>query len=273
MRFLLGLVLILALAAGGAYVVAGRMAGPPIQIVKPEKIRRRSPRRSRSRVDGAGRRDLETLRDRPRAERQADAALHARRPERRPGHAGRRPTSCSSAARSASRRAGPQVRRGAHHRDRGPPGAARHPHGRSRRPRRDVQVRLERPRVSVVSTHHYVNLGGIRDGRLSRRRPEDVESGRGGRRRRVSGLPGDGRRGRRRQDHRSRRCASRSSRCSTTRTSTRRCASSRATRPATRRAPTSTSARSRSRSSAAASSSTTSCSTASCRRSSKARPR
>src|SRR5688572_10666726 len=38
MRFLLGLVLILLLAAGGAYVVAGRMAGPPIQITKPEKV-------------------------------------------------------------------------------------------------------------------------------------------------------------------------------------------------------------------------------------------
>ena len=38
MRFLLGLVLIVLLAAGGAYVVAGRMAGPPIQIVKPDKI-------------------------------------------------------------------------------------------------------------------------------------------------------------------------------------------------------------------------------------------
>ena len=25
---------------------------------------------------------------------------------------------------------------------------------------RDVQVRLERPRVSIVSTHHYVNHGG-----------------------------------------------------------------------------------------------------------------
>ena len=38
MRFLLGLVLIVVLAAGGAYVVAGRMAGPPIQINKPEKV-------------------------------------------------------------------------------------------------------------------------------------------------------------------------------------------------------------------------------------------
>ena len=38
MRFLLGLVLIVLLALGGAYVAAGRMAGPPIQINKPEKV-------------------------------------------------------------------------------------------------------------------------------------------------------------------------------------------------------------------------------------------
>src|SRR5688572_9555758 len=38
MRFLLGLLLILLLAAGGAYLVAGRMAGPAIQIAKPGKF-------------------------------------------------------------------------------------------------------------------------------------------------------------------------------------------------------------------------------------------
>src|SRR5688572_3607249 len=38
MRFLLGLVLLLLVAVGGAYVAGGRMAGPPIQINKPEKI-------------------------------------------------------------------------------------------------------------------------------------------------------------------------------------------------------------------------------------------
>ncbi|MBW8712837.1 MAG: M23 family metallopeptidase [Acidobacteria bacterium] len=38
MRYLLGLILILALAAGGAYVVAGRQGGPSIQIEKPEKF-------------------------------------------------------------------------------------------------------------------------------------------------------------------------------------------------------------------------------------------
>ena len=38
MRYLLGLILILAIAAGGAYVVAGRAGGPSLQIEKPEKF-------------------------------------------------------------------------------------------------------------------------------------------------------------------------------------------------------------------------------------------
>jgi murein DD-endopeptidase MepM/ murein hydrolase activator NlpD len=41
---------------------------------------------------------------------------------------------------------------------------------------RDVQVRLERPRVSVISTHHYVNLGGS-EMVVYRVTPDDVESG------------------------------------------------------------------------------------------------
>jgi murein DD-endopeptidase MepM/ murein hydrolase activator NlpD len=41
---------------------------------------------------------------------------------------------------------------------------------------RDVQVRLERPRVSVISTHHYVNLGGA-EFVVYRATPDDVESG------------------------------------------------------------------------------------------------
>jgi murein DD-endopeptidase MepM/ murein hydrolase activator NlpD len=41
---------------------------------------------------------------------------------------------------------------------------------------RDVRVRLERPRVGVVSTHHYINHGGA-EVVLYRVSPEDVESG------------------------------------------------------------------------------------------------
>jgi hypothetical protein len=42
--------------------------------------------------------------------------------------------------------------------------------------RRDLKVRLERPRVSVVSTHHYVNHGGS-EMVVYRATPEDVASG------------------------------------------------------------------------------------------------
>jgi murein DD-endopeptidase MepM/ murein hydrolase activator NlpD len=41
---------------------------------------------------------------------------------------------------------------------------------------RDVKVRLERPRVAVISTHHYVNLGGS-EMVVYRATPEDVQSG------------------------------------------------------------------------------------------------
>ncbi len=37
MKYLVSLVLILLLAAGGAWLVAGRMPGPSVQIVQPEK--------------------------------------------------------------------------------------------------------------------------------------------------------------------------------------------------------------------------------------------
>ena len=41
MRFIVALLLILVLAAGGAYVVAGRAGGPSIEIAKAGKVRRR----------------------------------------------------------------------------------------------------------------------------------------------------------------------------------------------------------------------------------------
>ncbi|MEZ5318808.1 MAG: M23 family metallopeptidase [Vicinamibacterales bacterium] len=41
---------------------------------------------------------------------------------------------------------------------------------------RDVEVRLERPRISVLSTHHYINQGGT-EVVLYRVTPDDVESG------------------------------------------------------------------------------------------------
>jgi murein DD-endopeptidase MepM/ murein hydrolase activator NlpD len=41
---------------------------------------------------------------------------------------------------------------------------------------RDVQVRLEKPRIEVISTHHYINLGGS-EMIVYRVQPADVQSG------------------------------------------------------------------------------------------------
>ena len=76
MRFLLGLVLILLLGLGGAYLVAGRMAGPPIQINKPEKVVGvSSPLEVEVQAPGARVEDLRIVLE---TERQAVPALHAR---------------------------------------------------------------------------------------------------------------------------------------------------------------------------------------------------
>ena len=82
---------------------------------------------------------------------------------------------------------------------------------------RDVEVRLERPRVSVLSTHHYINLGGTEMVvyRVDARTTSSRGCGSATSSIRATLRPA---RGRGRHDQRSRRCAWRSSRCSTTRT-------------------------------------------------------
>ena len=104
---------------------------------------------------------------------------------------------------------------------------------------RDVQVRLERPRVSVVSTHHYINLGGTEMVRLPRHARTTSSRACWSA---TSSIPATRRPapGRGRHDHRPGAARRLLRAAATTRTSTRRCASSRATPPATRRAPTST---------------------------------
>ena len=58
---------------------------------------------------------------------------------------------------------------------------------------RDVQVRLERPQVSVVSSKHYINLGGS-EMVVYRATPADVTSGVLVGDLEYPGLPGDRRR-------------------------------------------------------------------------------
>ena len=173
MRFLFGLVLVLLLAAGGAYVVAGRMAGPPVEIIKPEKVVGvTSPLEVAVQAPGARLEDLRivleqngkqfplfSLADQKGAgvkQDGADRLLISREigkasiPELQSGNA----TIVVTAARKVIygiRTVETQARR-------------------------DFKVRLERPRVSIASTHHYINHGGS-EVVVYRATPEDVTSG------------------------------------------------------------------------------------------------
>jgi murein DD-endopeptidase MepM/ murein hydrolase activator NlpD len=173
MRFLLGLVVILLLAVGGAYVVAGWMAGPPIQINKPEKVVGVStPLEVEVQAPGVRFEDLRivleqngkqfplfSLADQKGAQvRQngPDRLLVAREigkqsvPELQSGNA--------TIVVTASRKVVYGIRTV------------------ESTARRDFRVRLERPRVSIVSIHHFVNHGGA-EMVVYRATPEDVTSG------------------------------------------------------------------------------------------------
>jgi murein DD-endopeptidase MepM/ murein hydrolase activator NlpD len=173
MKFLLGLVLVLLLAAGGVFVYAGRIAGPAIEIAKPDKVVGIStPLEVRVQAPGAALEHLEialeqngkqvplfTLADQKGAQVKQDGAdrLVVIRdigkqavPELQSGDA--------KVLVTASRKVVYGIRT-----------------VRSSAAR-DVRVRLERPRVSVMSTHHYINHGGS-EVVVYRATPADVTSG------------------------------------------------------------------------------------------------
>jgi murein DD-endopeptidase MepM/ murein hydrolase activator NlpD len=173
MRYLLGLILILVLAAGGAYVVAGRAAGPSIDIGKPAKFVGTSTplevsfgapeaKLSSARVvfeQGGKQTPLYTL------ENAAGATVKMDGPDK------------LVVSRDIGKQAIPDLKSG----------PARILVTASRKvfrgirtvestATRDVQVRLERPSISVVSSKHYVNLGGS-EMVVYRATPADVTSG------------------------------------------------------------------------------------------------
>jgi murein DD-endopeptidase MepM/ murein hydrolase activator NlpD len=173
MRFLLGLVLVLLLAAGGVFVYAGRLAGPAIQIAKPDKvIGVSSPLEVAVGAPGARLEDLRivleqngqqfplfSLTDQSGAQVRQDGAdriLVSREigkqsvPKLQSGDAKIRVT--------AARKVVYGIRTV------------------TSTVEKDIRVRLERPRVSVVSTHHYINLGGS-EMIVYRATPEDIASG------------------------------------------------------------------------------------------------
>ena len=174
MKYLVGLVLIVLLAAGGAWVVAGRMAPPSIAIEKPEKfVGTSTPLQITITVPDApamkpiravfeqnGKQTPLFSLDAPgKAQITQDGTDKVRitqeiGKETVPG--------LQSGAAKIIVTAGRPVLRGMR--------------ALQSTATRDVQVRLERPRVSVISTHHYVNLGGT-ELVVYRATPDDVESG------------------------------------------------------------------------------------------------
>ena len=171
LRLLVGLILIAALAAGGAWFVAGRMAGPAIDIARPEKfvgastpveVLVRAPQAELTGLtiileQNGTQHPVYTLGDQGAEVREEDAGLRVSRtigrqqiPELVSGPA-RILVTAARPVLYGIRTVGNTVVR-------------------------DVQVRLERPRVSVVSRHHFINHGGA-EAVVYRATPEDVVSG------------------------------------------------------------------------------------------------
>ncbi len=173
MRFLLGLILILVLAAGGAFFVAGRMAGPAIEIAKPAKfVGTSTPFEVTVAAPGANLDDLRVVFEQDgqqhrlfSLDEQKGATVKQDGTDKLliSGAIGKEqvPALKSGAARLVVTAARPVLY------------GVRSVESTAVR---DVQVRLERPRISIVSTHHYVNHGGS-EMAVYRVTPQDVTSG------------------------------------------------------------------------------------------------
>ncbi|HEY0872525.1 MAG TPA: M23 family metallopeptidase [Vicinamibacterales bacterium] len=171
MKYLVSLLLILALAAGGAYVVAGRMDGPAIEITRPEKFVGVST-------------GVEFLVRTPPAELASLTMVFEQNGKQFPlyslGDEGadvKEEADGLRITKTIDKKAVPEL-------ESGPARVqitASRPVMRGIRTvdntvSRDLQVRLERPRVSVMSTHHFINHGGA-EAIVYRATPTDVVSG------------------------------------------------------------------------------------------------
>jgi murein DD-endopeptidase MepM/ murein hydrolase activator NlpD len=173
MRILLALVAVLALAAGGAFLYAGRLPGPSIEISRPEKfVGQATPLEV---VVTAPRGELSALRI---AVEQNGKAIEVATLQNLPGDAIKQEDADRL---RISRDIGKQALGDLQSGDARIVVSASRPVLYGLRDAgttviRDVKVRLERPRVAVVSTHHYVNLGGS-EMVVYRATPGDVQSG------------------------------------------------------------------------------------------------
>ena len=173
MRFLLGLVVILLLAVGGAYVVAGRMDGPPIQINKPEKtVGVSSPLEVEVQAPGAHLEALTIVLEQNGKQFPLFSLADQQGAQVRQNGADR-----LVVAREFGKQAVPALQSG--NATLVVTAARKVLYGIrtiESTARRDFRVRLERPRVSIVSTHHYINHGGS-EIVVYRATPDDVTSG------------------------------------------------------------------------------------------------
>jgi murein DD-endopeptidase MepM/ murein hydrolase activator NlpD len=171
MKILVTLLLVLGLAAGGAYVVAGRMPGPAIEINKPEKfVGAETPVEVVVRATPA---ELKTL-----------TMVFEQNGKQFPvyslGQEGAQITEVEGGiqlTQPIGKNTLPELQSGT---GRILVTASRPVMYGIRQAEntvvKDVQVRLERPRVSVLSRHHFVNHGGA-EFVVYRATPEDVTSG------------------------------------------------------------------------------------------------
>ena len=174
MRYLIGLVLAAALVAGGLFVYAGRLPGPAIEIVKPVKYVGQTT-------------TVEVTLTAPRARYVGDFHIAFEQGGRQtplvsfeqPGTAEIKPDGPDRVriTRTFGRDAIPDLQSGP---ARIVVTAERPVLFGMRKTKstasRDVQVRLERPAIAVLSTKHYINLGGS-EMVVYRVTPADVESG------------------------------------------------------------------------------------------------
>lgn len=173
MRYLFGLVALVLVALGGAYLVAGRMAGPVIQIERPERfVGQSTPMDVIVTAPGAELSAMSIEIQQGDARHQVYALADAKGSDVKQDGADR-----VRVTRDIGREGVPEIQ----------PGTARIVVTASRRvmyglrqieasEARDVEVRLERPRVGVISTHHFVNHGGA-EVVVYRVTPADVVSG------------------------------------------------------------------------------------------------
>jgi murein DD-endopeptidase MepM/ murein hydrolase activator NlpD len=173
MRFLVGLVLVLVLAVGGVFFAAGRMAGPSIDITKPAKfVGASSPLEVAVGAPGANLKDMRIVLEQNGTQHTLFTLAEPKGATVKQDGAdkllvvGLLGTAQVPALKSGPARVLVTASRPVLYGIRTVESSAV----------RDVQVRLERPRISIASTHHYINHGGS-EVVVYRATPDDVISG------------------------------------------------------------------------------------------------